>query len=37
VLGPAARDAALVPLINIFNLGDSQNYRAPHGGLFRAV
>lgn len=26
MLGPAARDAGLVPLINIFNLGDSQNY-----------
>ena len=37
MLGPAARDAGLVPLINIFNLGASQNYRAPHGGLFRAV
>lgn len=36
LLGPVARDARLVPLINTFNLGDSaRDYRVPDGGLFR--
>jgi Uma2 family endonuclease len=38
LLGPAARNAGLIPVINTFNLGDtSQDYRVPDGGLFRAV
>ncbi len=35
LLGPPARSAALVPMINIFNLGEPDNYRVPDGGLFR--
>jgi len=38
LLGPAAREAGLVPLINTFNLGDGpQDYRVPDGALFRAI
>ncbi|HUN79667.1 MAG TPA: Uma2 family endonuclease [Solirubrobacteraceae bacterium] len=33
---PLARDAGLVPLIQVFGLGeDRHNYRSPAGGLFR--
>jgi Uma2 family endonuclease len=35
ILGPAARAAGLVPMISIFNLGESDDYRVPDGGLFR--
>ena len=34
ILGPLARDAALLPLINISNLGEPDDYRVPDGGLF---
>jgi Uma2 family endonuclease len=32
--GPA-REAGLVPMISIFNLGEPDNYRVPDGGVFR--
>jgi Uma2 family endonuclease len=32
--GPA-REAGLVPMISIFNLGEPDDYRVPDGGLFR--
>ena len=35
VLGPAAREAGLVPMLSIFNLGEPDDYRVPDGGLFR--
>jgi Uma2 family endonuclease len=36
LLSPLARNAGLVPLIQVFALGDSRdNYRAPDGGLHR--
>jgi Uma2 family endonuclease len=35
MLGPLARSAGLVCQIGIFNLGESNNYRVPDGGLFR--
>ncbi|MDQ6775961.1 MAG: Uma2 family endonuclease [Actinomycetota bacterium] len=34
LLGPPARDAGLVPMMSIFNLGDPDDYRVPDGGLF---
>jgi Uma2 family endonuclease len=39
LLGPLARDASLVPLINEFGLGreGKDNYRVPDGGLHRAL
>lgn len=36
LLDPLARDAGLVPLIQVFAVGDSrENFRAPDGGLHR--
>jgi len=35
LLGPLARAAGLLPRIGVFNLGGSDNYRVPDGGLFR--
>jgi Uma2 family endonuclease len=36
LLGPLARDAGLVPLVNEFGLGEGRdNYRVPDGGLHR--
>lgn len=35
LLGPPARAAGLVPMISIFNLGESEDYRVPDGGLFQ--
>ena len=35
LLGPPARKAGLVPMLSIFNLGESGNYRVPDGGLHR--
>ena len=35
LLDPLARGAGLLPRIGIFNLGESDNYRVPDGGLFR--
>lgn len=35
ILGAPAREAGLVPMISIFNLGEPDNYRVPDGGLFR--
>jgi len=35
LLGPAARAAALVPMLSAFNLGDPADYRVPDGGLLR--
>jgi Uma2 family endonuclease len=35
LLGAPARDAGLVPMISIFNLGEPDDYRVPDGGLFR--
>ena len=32
--GPA-REAGLVPMISIFNLGEPEDYRVPDGGVFR--
>ena len=39
LLGPLARQASLVPLMNEFGLGreGKDNYRVPDGGLHRAV
>jgi Uma2 family endonuclease len=37
ILGPAARAAGLVAMVNIFNLGDPDDYRVPDGGLFRTA
>lgn len=39
LLGPLARDAGLVPLINEFGLGreGKENYRVPDGGLHRGA
>lgn len=34
LFGPAARTAGLLPRIGIFNLGKSDDYRVPDGGLF---
>ena len=34
LLGPPARNAGLLPMISIFNLGESEDYRVPDGGLF---
>jgi Uma2 family endonuclease len=34
LLGPRARDAGLVPMMSIFNLGEPDDYRVPDGGLF---
>jgi Uma2 family endonuclease len=37
LLGPLARRAGLVPLLQVFAVGEGKdNYRAPDGGLFRA-
>jgi Uma2 family endonuclease len=36
LLGPLAREAGLVPMISIFNLGEAGDYRVPDGGLHRA-
>ena len=35
LLGAPAREAGLVPMISIFNLGEPDDYRVPDGGLFR--
>lgn len=35
LLGEPARQAGLVPMISIFNLGEPDDYRVPDGGLFR--
>ena len=35
ILGAPAREAGLVPMISIFNLGEPDDYRVPDGGLFR--
>src|SRR5579859_2638529 len=35
LLGPLARQARLLCRMGIFNLGESDNYRVPDGGLFR--
>jgi Uma2 family endonuclease len=35
LLGAPARDAGLVPMISIFNLGEADDYRVPDGGIFR--
>jgi hypothetical protein len=35
LLGPPARAAGLVPMMSIFNLGESDDYRVPDGGLFQ--
>ena len=35
LLGPPARAVGLVPMLSIFNLGESDNYRVPDGGLLR--
>jgi Uma2 family endonuclease len=35
LLGAPARDAGLVPMISIFNLGEPDDFRVPDGGLFR--
>lgn len=38
LLDPLARRAGLVPLINIFGIGEGkENYRVPDGGLHRAL
>ena len=34
LLDAPARAAGLVPVINIFNLGEADDYRVPDGGLF---
>jgi Uma2 family endonuclease len=34
LLGPRARDAGLLPMMSIFNLGEPNDYRVPDGGLF---
>ena len=35
MFGPLARQAGLLALISIFNLGEPDDYRVPDGGLFR--
>jgi Uma2 family endonuclease len=35
MLGAPAREAGLVPMVSIFNLGEPDDYRVPDGGLFR--
>jgi Uma2 family endonuclease len=35
ILGPAARAVDLEAMINIFNLGEADDYRVPDGGVFR--
>jgi Uma2 family endonuclease len=35
LIGPLARAAGLIPLLSIFNLGESGDYRVPDGGLHR--
>jgi Uma2 family endonuclease len=35
ILDEPAREAGLVPMISIFNLGGPEDYRVPDGGLFR--
>lgn len=35
LLDRPAREAGLVPMISIFNLGEPEDYRVPDGGLFR--
>jgi Uma2 family endonuclease len=35
LLDRPAREAALMPMISIFNLGEPNDYRVPDGGLFR--
>ena len=34
MLGPPAREAGLVPMMSIFNLGEPDDYRVPDGALF---
>lgn len=35
LFGPLARQAGLLPRVGVFNLGESNNYRVPDGGLHR--
>ncbi len=35
LLGPPARNAGLLAMISVFNLGEPDDYRVPDGGLFR--